>query len=119
VAFAPDGGMLASAGDDQAVRLWDPSTRRQIGSALQTPGKIRSIAFSPDGSLLAVAGADQTLSLWDPGTHRQIGQALPVDEGLHAVAISPDGTLLATAGTRRVTLWGLGLSPSQSLSGAA
>ena len=51
VAFAPDGKWLASAGDDQQVRLWDVAARRERPSPLagHTPGWGRSVVFSPDG----------------------------------------------------------------------
>jgi hypothetical protein len=34
VTFSPDGKMLASAGDDKTIRLWDVATHRQIGAPL-------------------------------------------------------------------------------------
>src|SRR5262249_32780504 len=65
VAFSPDGKLLASASDDQTVRLWDVA-RHQPGEALHSHSDlVFSVAFSPDGKLLASASSDQTVRLWD------------------------------------------------------
>jgi WD40 repeat protein len=64
VAFRPDGRLLASASDDQTVRLWHPATGQHRRTLTGHTGPVRSVVFSPDGRLLASAGDDGTVRLW-------------------------------------------------------
>ncbi|NRQ32790.1 protein kinase [Nonomuraea sp. NN258] len=53
LAYSPDGTVLATAGLDHRVRLWEPDTGLSLGTlTADHMGGISSVAFSPDGSRL-------------------------------------------------------------------
>ena len=64
VAFAGDGGLLASGGDDTQVWLSDPDRRQPLGLALHGHRRaVHSVAFAAAGLLLSAD--DETVRRWD------------------------------------------------------
>jgi WD40 repeat protein len=63
--FRPDGKVLATLDNDQAVRLWDVATGQRLGPAYSHPAEVTGIAFAPDGLRLAAGCADGVLRLHD------------------------------------------------------
>jgi hypothetical protein len=57
--------MLATAGDDLSVQLWDVRTGAHLHTLIGHSRRVWSVAFSPDGTLLASAGDDGAVGLWD------------------------------------------------------
>ncbi len=67
LAFRPgDPVLLASAGEDGAVRLWDVREGRLAATPLEPGGpRVRALGFTADGALLAWGDAQGAVVLWD------------------------------------------------------
>jgi WD40 repeat protein len=64
LAFSLDGRLLATAGDDGVLRLWDLATGTELHH-LGGPGdRLTGVAFSPDGRMLAATADDADIRLW-------------------------------------------------------
>ncbi|MFD8792093.1 nSTAND1 domain-containing NTPase [Streptomyces vinaceus] len=97
VAFAPGGGLLASAGSDGKVLLRRAQDRRTTAT-LTMAGRVRAIAFGPGGRTLAATSTEGPVRVWDTDGH--LVAVLPAQTAdARAVAFAPDGRTLAVAGT--------------------
>jgi WD40 repeat protein/tRNA A-37 threonylcarbamoyl transferase component Bud32 len=110
LAFRPGGKdgiaptLLASAGGNGVVRIWEIPAEREKPVEREKlclrghDGAVHAVAFRPDGDGLASAGEDGTIRVWEVPSERERlclrGHVGPV----RAITFSPDGRRLASAG---------------------
>jgi hypothetical protein len=108
-AFSPDGSRLASASEDQIVRLWEVGTGQLLRTFAGHASGVAGCAFSPDGSRLASASQDSTVRLWDAGTGELLRAFAGHVSGVTGCAFSPDGSrLVSTSNDSIMRLWDAG-----------
>jgi WD40 repeat protein len=104
-AFAPNAPVIASAGDDATVRLWDLADGKQRSLLKGHEKRVTRIAWSPDGTTLASGSDDESVRLW-PIEKGGEPVVLPRQGGPVEVLVwSPDGQRVATAAGRQVHVW--------------
>ncbi len=64
LAFSDDGQLLASAGFDKTVRLWDAEDGRERGQLVGHAQRVNAVAFSPDRRTVVSAGMDGAAVVW-------------------------------------------------------
>jgi WD40 repeat protein/serine/threonine protein kinase len=67
LAVSDDGQMLASAGFDKTVRLWDPDDGTELGHLVGHTQQVNALAFAPDRRTVVSVGLDSAAVVWQTG----------------------------------------------------
>ncbi len=102
VAFAPDGGLVATCGADTTVRFWSTEMSEDLMATprhhpLRHPRVTVRFRFSPDQTAVATAQWDGTVCVWGLPRASGSGYRWPAP-GPNRVAPSPDGRLALASG---------------------
>lgn len=97
IAFNPRGSILASAGNDCSVRLWDAASGRALRELKGHTNWVSTVCFSGDGNSIISAGYDTTIKIWNSGNGK-LKRTIPAHDNIvNAIVVSPDGGLIASA----------------------
>jgi WD40 repeat protein/cellulose biosynthesis protein BcsQ len=118
VSFNPDGTLLASASDDQLIKLWEVGDTE--GNLDEKPSKkliafktlighkyrVRSVCFSRDGKTLASSSLDKTIKLWCVNTGECLQTFSGHNDWVWTAVFNHDGSrLVSTSQDKELKIW--------------
>ncbi len=107
-AFGPDGSWLASGGSDNAIKIWQVASGRELRALTGHTGYIKSLAASLNGQWLASGSSDRTVKVWDVATGRELYSLPGHISSIEALAFSFDNRWLASGGAdKTIKIWDL------------
>ena len=99
------GDLMATAGDDHIVRVWNLKTGSQVHQLHGHNGWVRTATFIGSSNILVTAGDDGQVIRWDCVSGRQVDALLTLDHAIWRIAVNPQVTQLAVGGfTSTVTV---------------
>jgi predicted NACHT family NTPase len=94
LAFSPCGKFLATAGEDNTIRLWSIPDGIEIQAIAAHEGDVRAIAFDQDGDVFASGSWDKSVKIWRTSDCSTLAAASKHGAAVNCLAFSADGKLL-------------------------
>jgi WD40 repeat protein len=113
--FSSAGKLVATAGEDNVVRIWRVGDGQPVTGALRHNGVIGTLLFSRDDRLLATACADGMIRLWDVARGEVIGPPVQLGGSARLICFTPDDRRLsAQVENPKPIIWSITLTPKEA-----
>jgi len=100
IAIQPNGNLLATAGDDHIVRLWDVGTGELVRQLRGHRDWVTAVSFCSDGSELITGCRDRRVLIWNVGDGKLRGSLGTHEHPISTIVVSPQDEIVAIAGFR-------------------
>lgn len=108
IKYSADGQLIAAAGWDKAIELWNTNTKELIAT-LTHQDAVNTVAFSRDRQTLISGTEDNLIHVWDLTDLEQpklLKTLTRHTDSIKTVTVSDDGKLIASAGyDQTIKLW--------------
>lgn len=109
LAASPDGKQIATAGNDDAVTIWDSERGVKLRVLKGHDNNVRALVYSSGGKWLISGGDDNRIIVWDPASGGQLHKFSGHRENIMFLAMSSDGRRLVSGESKRrdgaLVLW--------------
>jgi tricorn protease-like protein len=106
VVFSPDSTLVAAAGADRAIRIWEVASGKLQATIEDHADWIFDLAFSPDGKRLASASRDKTCKVFDVAKKESLVTFPGHAQTVYTLGFSPDGKTIASGGEdNQIRIW--------------
>lgn len=100
---SPDRKLIAMAGAEQIIRIFDAETLEERANFRAHDAEITALAFHPTQPRLASASPDGSVKIWDYHTAELVQQFLGLNGAPVMLAFSPNGRLLSVEGQEKMS----------------
>ncbi|MEQ1853840.1 MAG: c-type cytochrome domain-containing protein, partial [Chthoniobacteraceae bacterium] len=97
LSLSPDGKLLATAGGDRLVKIWDVAGRKETARLEGHTAQVLAVAFDGKAAQIISGGADQQLKLWDVKTKERINSLGRHTGAITSLAWVPGGPTIFAA----------------------
>jgi WD40 repeat protein len=105
VNFSPNDQLIATAGVDSSIYIWDSNTGKIIHN-LKHPAGVTNCKFSPDGNFIVSASYDSKIRIWQLPEGILLKEFSDQTGTVWCVEFSPDGNTIASGGQDTIIkLW--------------
>jgi pSer/pThr/pTyr-binding forkhead associated (FHA) protein len=107
LSFNPQNQILAIAGKDKNIQLWDWQNKKEIVTFDKAHKMaINTLRFSSDSKKLVSSGSDKTIKVWDVEKQSEICSLSGHKMAINSVILSNDGSKLVSSGSdKTIIVW--------------